>query len=216
MSERTFEKRIIGFKGIRGSVSGLAKPAIGVIKLFNAGNEQAYNKIYNLLYPHVFYFACRFVDREDAADIVANSFAKLWKVKKNFESVQKIRIFLQVCARNACITHLERIKTWDRIKGDLLAVLNESDSPVEQSEEARSALLHKIYEEIEKLPPRARIIFKMSVIDGMESLEIGQKLGIAESTVRNQKKRALAALRLAIGVSIPAMLILMALWILLL
>src|SRR6516164_17310 len=80
-----------------------SRPVAEVIHMFNSGDRGAFDQVYRELYPNVFYFACRFVDQEDAADITADAFLKLWNQKKDFASLQKIRIFLQVCVRNACI-----------------------------------------------------------------------------------------------------------------
>ena len=78
----------------------------------------------------------------------------------------------------------------------------EPDEYIIESDEVRAILLRRITQEIENLPPQAQRIFRLAVIDGMDSKAIALKLGLADSTVRNQKKRAIDMIRLSIGVTI--------------
>jgi len=55
----------------------------------------------------LYYFAKRFVlDRQDAEDIVAESFIKLWRLRENFDNPQSIKAFLFITTRNGCLDFL--------------------------------------------------------------------------------------------------------------
>jgi len=199
MSHRIYFMEGSSCDSVGASVSIVNEPRAETIYHFNSGNREAFGEVYRFLYPNVFYFACRFVEREEAADIAADAFLKLWRGEKNFESLQKVKTFLQVCVRNACINYLERTRMRLRNERDLAYLLDEFEVKSYESDEAKAALVKKIYLEIENLPPGARRVFKMSVIEGMGSEEIAARLGISHSTVRNQKKRAIGLIRMAIG-----------------
>jgi RNA polymerase sigma-70 factor (ECF subfamily) len=169
-----------------------------ILRLFNSGNSKAFEDVYLKLYPQIFFFACSFLEREDAADITGDAFLKLWKGEKHFESLQKIRIFLQVCVRNSCFTYLQKTRFRQEKNRELGQLLDNSTSDEPELPDVKSGLIKKILMEVEKLPPGARKIFKLSVIDGMDSKKIAALLGVCESTVRNQKKRAIDLLRMAL------------------
>src|SRR5688500_12429959 len=70
---------------------------------FNKGSKEAFSRIYKLLQRRIFSFAKCFVNKEDAADITADTFLKLWKLHDRFINYPDIRAFLYITARNASI-----------------------------------------------------------------------------------------------------------------
>ena len=52
-----------------------------------------------------------------------------------------------------------------------------------------------LYNAIEKLPEKARIVFEMSFIEGLKNVEIAEKLGLSDSSVKKYKASALDFLR---------------------
>jgi RNA polymerase sigma-70 factor (ECF subfamily) len=174
------------------------EPDGSIVYQFNGDNKQAFESIYKELYPHVFFFACRFVGKDDAADMTSDAFLKLCRGEKQFESIRKIKIFLQVCVRNACLNHLQKTRIRQRRNRDLAQLLEQSDEPEFELSEVKSVVIKRILQEIEKLPAGAREIFKLSVIEGIDSKEIAKRLGKSHSTVRNQKKRAISLIRIAL------------------
>ena len=202
MSAKLIKAKKVGHSSFGASTLDLNNQDPNTIRLFNAGNPTAFTEVYNQLYRHVFYFACRFVEKEDAADISAEAFLKLWKGEKAFDSLNKVKIFLQVCVRNACINHLGKMRLRADKMREFSRVGGEPDEYIIESDEVRAILLRRITQEIENLPQQAKRIFRLAVIDGMDSKAIALKLGVADSTVRNQKKRAIDMIRLSIGVTI--------------
>lgn len=57
-------------------------------------------------------------------------------------------------------------------------------------------LFSRIHEEIEKLPPHVREVFKLSYIEGLKNAEIAKTLGIKDASVRVRKAEALRMLRI--------------------
>jgi RNA polymerase sigma-70 factor (family 1) len=165
---------------------------------FNSGDQSAFTAVYNQLYPSVFYFTCRFVNPEDAEDITADAFCKLWKMRKNFPRLQSIKVFLQVTVRNASFNYLEHRKVVYKLKYEFQ---NQADKMVEDltdSVEIREEYLKHIYAGIEKLPDQCKKIFKLAFLEGLKNHEIAGKLHISQNLVSHQKIRGLKLLRLAI------------------
>jgi len=73
---------------------------------FAAGNEKAFKIIFDAFHQPIHYFISRFVSCEEAEDQTAAIFAELWNNRAYFASIEAIRDFLYVSAKNACLQKL--------------------------------------------------------------------------------------------------------------
>src|SRR5687767_5022335 len=78
---------------------------IYIIEDFKKGSTRALNYIYNLFYNPLCYFAGQLVSKEEAEDIVTDTFVKLWLKHEDFHSLQGIKAFLYIAVRNSCLDH---------------------------------------------------------------------------------------------------------------
>jgi RNA polymerase sigma-70 factor (family 1) len=170
-----------------------------LIVQFNHGNTQAFTAIYNEHHATLYYFVRRFInEREDAEDITATIFVKLWKLHADFESIQNIKAFLYITARNACLDFLRSRQRQHEKQKELLHILLQAPAEGILQEDIRGTVLKRIHEEIGKLPKSCKKVFEMSFLDGMSNTEIAEALQINNQSVRNNKQRALKLLRIAI------------------
>ena len=190
---------ITAYKNFGTNLSQVNEPGEDIVYLFNSGNPDAFTSVYNILYPSIFYFARRFVNADDAADITADAFYKLWKMDKSFERLQSIKVFLQVSVRNACLNYLRNEKSKERKQSELLYL---SDQTAENAslnyDEVEADFFIRIEAEIENLPNQCRKVFKMAYFEGLKNKQIAEYLKISENTVTNHKYKALKLLRLAL------------------
>lgn len=188
-----------------------------LIHSFNRGDENAFAEVYHLYYAAIYYYARHFLaDPQEARDITAETFVKLWKLRANFDHIHKIKTFLHITTRNACIDVLRHQK-WKAGKHQQLIqlLMDDDESMVARNNSPMAAatkfinglgegeLLNRIYGEIENLPPQRKIIFKLSFLEGMKNAEIAARLKISVQTVQNQKAIALKFLRLSLPTPRP-------------
>jgi len=166
---------------------------------FDLSDKKSFTDVYNKLYPYAFFFAKRLVTSEDAADIVASVFGKLWFHKKKFENLPHCKAFLRVAVRNACVSHYR--KQASRIRKEEMGHIElyscETDY-IFTSEEIGAEKLSRIYSEIERLPHRCKEIFKLAYLQNIKNSDIARILGITIRTVQNQKHTALKMLRMTL------------------
>jgi RNA polymerase sigma-70 factor (family 1) len=162
-----------------------------------ARDKDLFNTVYEKLYLPVYYFACRFVDKEDAEDITANSFLKLWQSNVDYSILPKAKNWLQVCARNACLLLIRDQKKRVSDHKNLLYLFSERDES-DQEYLIREELLDRLNLEIEKLPPQRQRVFKMAYLEGKRSKQIAAVLHISENTISKHRVKALKFLRLAL------------------
>jgi RNA polymerase sigma-70 factor (ECF subfamily) len=165
----------------------------------NPADPITFKEIYTRFYPQIFFFGCTLVEREEAKDIAVEAFAQLWNARKQFDSMQKVKTYLQVCVRNAAINARVKRRNNEKKVHEFLTLYRGCDEIASEQELTREDLISLIANEIDKLPPGARKIILLSFFKGMNSRKIAKQLHLSESTVRNQKKRALDLLRLALS-----------------
>ena len=74
-------------------------------------NEQGFHDIFNKYYVTLCLFANQYTEDHDAsADIVQDSFAKLWQIRKDFFYLHQVKAFLYTAVRNKALNELEHSK----------------------------------------------------------------------------------------------------------
>jgi RNA polymerase sigma-70 factor (family 1) len=174
-----------------------------LITSFNEGDAASFKHLFDLYYPQLFAFARNFVGYEDAQDIVANTFMKLWQQKENINSISNIKAFLHTTIKNSCLNYLrhEKLKV-DKQKE--IVYLSERDLEIDFSvSEIEANIYQRIFEEVENLPEKCKEVFKLAFFKRLKNAEIAEILKINEQTVKNQKVKALKSLRLAFNKNRP-------------
>ena len=133
--------------------------------------------------------------RDEAEDVVVESFLKLLSKKQDFDRLADIRSFLFTVVRNACFDYLRRNKTKNKFREELM-LAGEGTEQWVQDEEMTAKVLQLIYTEIESLPPQCRMVFKSIFLHSKTTAEIASELGLSKQTVLNQKSKALHLLRI--------------------
>ena len=84
---------------------------LNIIAAFKEKDAKAFAYIFKLHRKALVYFAEKILGiREEAEDIVADSFMKLWEKHADFETLAQIKSFLYVVTRNSCLNFLKYSK----------------------------------------------------------------------------------------------------------
>lgn len=177
----------------------MEQPENDLIVQFNQGDTEAFTAIYNKYFSRLYYFVKRFVpEREDAEDITADVFVKLWSLRTNLNSIRNIEAFLYITGRNACLDFLRQMQRRSARQQELLHALLQEKEEGHLTDDVKALALKAIYIEIEKLPRSCRQVFKMAYFDGLSNSQIAETLSINNQSVRNHKLRAVKTLRMAL------------------
>lgn len=169
-----------------------------IITRLKRGDHKAMAVLFKQYHKSLCYFARQLVDDEEQAqDIVADAFIKLWEKNGDFESLANIRGFMYVTIRNSCCNYLKHINRKSASHEEILHLAQKDDNYIE-TKMIKADLLQVILQEVENLPPIRRKIFKMIYLEDLTIFEIAARLNITVDTVRVQKARALHGLRTAI------------------
>lgn len=142
-------------------------------------------------------FARRFVSEEIAEDITQDVFLDIWD-HSGVEGKLPSRSYLFMAVRNKCLNilireqvkknYIESTELDNRILG-----LDYYDSFEKQIIDKED--MQYVYDEIERLPEKCRIIFKMAYFEEKKNAEIAEILDISIRTVEHQLYLGLKTLR---------------------
>ena len=160
------------------------------------GNTHDWNELSEFLNETLISLAIYFInDPVEAEKIAGDVFCKFWPRQHEYDSIEDIKSLMFVSTRNACLNFLrykrsqaKRIKKYNYSQADIQEE-NKLQEMIRQ--DMRTALLH----EIEKIPVKARKVFKLFYIDGLSVEDIARQEKKGIQTVINQKNNALKQLR---------------------
>ena len=163
---------------------------------FNQGNSSAFRVIFDNYNKLLFSSVIQLVkDKEQAEDIVSESFTKLWQRHDVFQTEEHIKAFLFVTTRNASLNYLRHIQRKTASQSELSYLQRDKDDQDIITDMIEGELLRKIYPMIETLPNKCKTIFKLIYFEDASTDEVAEKLHISPRNVLNQKRRAIQLLK---------------------
>jgi RNA polymerase sigma-70 factor (ECF subfamily) len=163
---------------------------------FNQGNSSAFRVIFDGYNKLLFTCAIQLVkDKEQAEDIVSESFTKLWQRHDVFQTEEHIKAFLFVTTRNASLNYLRHIQRKTASQSELSYLQRDKDDQDIIMDMIEGELLKRIYPMIETLPNKCKTIFKLIYFEDASTDEVAEKLHITPRNVLNQKRRAIQLLK---------------------
>lgn len=151
----------------------------------------AFNEIFERYYRSICYFVFQLTKNEEQAeDIASECFQKVWANRTNFDELPAVKAFLYKAAKNAALNYLKSLKVRSTAHDEIL-YLSEHTEDFILAKIMKTQLLNYIYDKVEKMPQKTKVIFNLIYHDGLSTKEISEKLNTSEQNVRNVKTRAL-------------------------
>jgi RNA polymerase sigma-70 factor (ECF subfamily) len=161
------------------------------------GDPDAFTIVYRQYYQRIYYFAKTFLpDKEDAEDITADTFIKLWNRRDSFHTMSSISSFLHVTTRNSCFDFLRHIKVKSEKQAELIRQMELHHHS--NLHETKEELLKLVQKEVEKMSNKMKEIFHLSYNEGLTPAEIAENLQLSVQTISNQKTTVLKSLKKAL------------------
>ena len=160
-----------------------------LVEAVNRSDAEAFESLYRRHRDWVVRLAYRFTaDREDALDVLQETFAYILKKSPDLTLTAKMTTFLYPVVKNISLTILR-----DKRKAQPATGRSEADltAPPPAFEASRSDLATVM----SALPEPQREVVLMRFVDGMSLEEVARALDIPLGTVKSRLHHALAALR---------------------
>lgn len=163
------------------------------------GSQSDFRILFDTYFPPLLFYACRFIDKEKAEDIVQDVFVWVWENREKVEMGDRFISFLYESVHHKALNVIER----DKMIKTKHAHIEIAEKALEyfslqnfQPDKGTEDELHeKLLQAIEELPEKGRMCVEMSYMYGMKSKEIANLLKISPRTVETHLYKSLKALR---------------------
>ncbi len=172
-----------------------------LVKQYLNNNELALEELIKRYLPLIFGFAKRYTGNDEtASDITQETFVKVWKNIKNFDSTKSFKTWIFTIAKRTAIDELRKKKTIpfsaldnDRANSFINSIADESlplFSQILLKQESKELVFA-----IEKLPLNYRSVVNMRLKDNLKFREIASALKEPLNTIKSRYNRGLSLLK---------------------
>ena len=156
------------------------------------GDTKALEEIYKLYYKAMYNISLRIVrEPADAEDAMQDAFIKAFQKIETFVDNSSFSAWLKRIVINTSLDLLRKKSRGPLLSEEVLSIQVADDSRQEAEAWAEvEATFDKVKQAIENLPEGYRLIVNLYLVEGLDHSEIGELLGITESTSRSQLARA--------------------------
>ena len=166
----------------------------GLVGDFRMGKERAFAEVFCVFYPALCLFAQKMVlDADAAADIVEESFLKVWDKRAIFYEMPVLKTYLYRAVRNGCINWKQK-QFSDLTRQFVYNQAQEGPQTILESI-IQAEFVGELDAALESLPPQRRKIFNLLYKEGKTASEIAEELQISVHTVYDHRKYGLKYLR---------------------
>lgn len=184
----------------------MTKDLAAIQKRIGLNDEQALAELCRLLHHKLEQFAVTLVrSRELAEEIVEDVFVKLWYNRQNIMAIENLTVYLYIAVKNQSLNTLSRkakelvTASYDQLDINLSHHVSDPHDLMVSAE-----MLQQMYQAIDALPPRCKMIFKLIREDGLSYKEVGDILNISVNTIDAQMAIAVKRIAAALSVTKPS------------
>lgn len=169
-------------------------------KISADSDQHAYAQLYLAYMPYLLRFARSIIkNNELAEEVVSDVFIKVWQNRGELGKIDNLKLYLYVSTKNTALNYLSRHFRKDIISLEEMSLNISMGTYNPEQLLITSEAVKKINLEIQKLPPRCRLIFKLVKEDRLRYNEIARLLNISVKTIDNQMAIALKKISSAIN-----------------
>jgi len=148
------------------------------------GDEEAFKILYEEFFHALLSVACKYVEIEEARDIVQDTFFKLWSAPQKFLHINDMRFYLYRSVQNQCLNYIRDKKVEDNYRNKMEVITEDYFYNALLEEE----IFIRLRQAIDELPEKYRNVINLN-LEGLSDKEIAEKLDITIDAVKQQKKR---------------------------
>ena len=167
------------------------------VRIAKYSDEEAAREFFEIFHPKLVRYAAIYTSSvNDANDLVAEVFVKLFRNIKKLGEIRDIQFYLYKAVKNQCISYFKSRRfdtSLDDIEWEESGYIYEIRNP--ESEFLTRELSAEIEDIINGFPPKRKIIYKMVVVDGLKYREAAEILDLSIKTIENHLSLAVKELR---------------------
>lgn len=175
-----------------------------LVSAVQRGDQKAFDALFRRYYPMLCAYGHRFVDLEDAEEIVEDSLLWIWENRETLVIESSLSSYLFKMVYRRALNKLAHIDATQRADTRFYEEMQEmlQDTDYYQIEE----LTKRIEEAVAALPESYREAFVMHRFRDMSYKEIAETLGVSPKTIDYRIQQALKQLRIDLKDYLPLLL----------
>ncbi|MDZ7690641.1 MAG: RNA polymerase sigma-70 factor [Balneolaceae bacterium] len=153
------------------------------VRSLNEADRTAFKKLFTKYYEQLCRFVYRYVKSESISEsLVQEVFVRVWEQKEQLDAQKNIRSYLYKSARNEALDYIQHK---DIVK-EKLSLLKGDQKPARTTDDVldKEKFWTFVQHQIEQLPPKTQLVYKLSRKDGLTYIEIAELLEVSPKTVR--------------------------------
>lgn len=163
-----------------------------LIERCRAGEREAFYKVYKLYAKAMYNVSLRITGREDEAeDVLQESFVSAFRNLHNFRADASFGAWLKKIVVNRAINALKK-KRMETLPDNEDWDVGEEEPELEYG---NGLTVERVTKAMSQLPDGYRSVLSLYLLEGYDHQEIGEIMGITESTSKSQLNRAKNKLR---------------------
>lgn len=165
---------------------------IALIKDAQAGNELAFNKLFEKYKRFVFIVLNQFINDEDESkDLVNIVFLKVYNKLSTFKEYDSFGGWLRIISNRTAIDYLRKTSNMNQqLDEDSMRLMQYNSTPSLENELVNHISCERIFKEIENLPKDARMVFKLFYKNDLTVDQIANRLKMPKGTVKSHLSRS--------------------------
>lgn len=163
-------------------------------------SDEAFAEVYRAFWKTLYGRAYNYLrDKTTAQELVQDVFVKLWLKRKEITNVDDVEAYLFRCLRNKIYDHYDRIASSKKLSQHVAETFSEEQHAVDEIV-AFNETMGMISDELEKMPEKTRMIFRMSKFDRFTNDEIASDMHLSPKAVEYHISQAMKKLRVRLSV----------------
>lgn len=162
------------------------------------GDRSAFHILFQKYYQPLFLFALKFVDEEEAKDIVQDCFYELWQNREKTNVRTSVSAFLFTIVKNRCYRYLKTEQKKKVYHGSFGMLIKQAELQYYINSEKsilEFATKDRIEKVIQQMPDKCCEVFKKSRFEGFSNKEIAETFNISVKAVEKHISKALQLFR---------------------
>jgi RNA polymerase sigma-70 factor, ECF subfamily len=184
------------------------QPVPEIFQRIKAGDHAAFRTLVERYQSYAYALAMRFVwDRQEADDIVQESFIRVWDNIGSYRPENKFTTWLYAIVTRLCIDRIRSRNRWGRVLvRDPLQTEQErpADQPSPDERIDNEQLIERIRGLVERLPRAQRLVFTLRDLQDLTVDEVEEVTGLSATSIKANLCHARKRVREMLECSNPA------------
>jgi len=157
-----------------------------LLQLLSQGENDAFRVVFERYRAKLYRYIFKHVrSSEIAEEIVTDIFMKLWEGRVLCDQIKDLGAFLHKVGYYKVLDFLRTVSRQERLKNVYLQNFAESEGETVEERLIANELKSLVLEAVNQLPPKRKLIYRLSREEGLSHDEIARALNLSHSTVNN-------------------------------